>query len=98
MKFAFDLIQNPLIDSDNRNKVVGTLPSGAPVSVERRLDGWQVNLKITVADMVWHDCKVLPEEIIQVNNLRMNAETHFHHYRSVMFQAAEVLNADHEAA
>ena len=102
MKFNFQYINNPKLDPENRNKVVGTLRGGNEVvTVERRLDNWNVNLKITVSGHVWHDCPVTKDEIHQVNILRESALANESKQadvrRTAAFEVAQILSAEPEA-
>jgi hypothetical protein len=100
MKFNFDVIRNPLPDKDNNNnKVVGDLRGldghYHKVSVERRLNGWKINLKITIDDVVWHDEVPEKENIHQFNILidkaQENEYQQRHEYITKARNAADIL-------
>lgn len=73
MKFNFSIIQNPIADNPICNSVTGTLPTGEKIVVSRHQCGWEVNLKIVIDDILWHDSPAMPNEQQAFNTLQSKA-------------------------
>ena len=71
----FDLINNPVIagDSVNLNKIAGTLPDGASITVQRALRGWTAHLFIEVNGVRLHEEAPSLEEREGFDRLRERA-------------------------